>query len=117
MPQIKASQDCLHKNRVSASLAESWLMDTVHELIESKGLLEKCFEHAWENYHSQSKPQQEDLALKIKNPRGEQRGISMSECNFSVKDKCAVHENCASRLEHCVLPVTQQAAGYLPITE
>ena len=61
--QIKASQECAHKNRVSAPLAESWMMDTVQELIESKGVLEHCFEHAWENYHQQSKPQQDALAI------------------------------------------------------
>jgi hypothetical protein len=38
-------------------------METVQELIESKGLLERCFDHAWQNYQQQSKPQQEQLAL------------------------------------------------------
>jgi len=53
----------VHKNRISAPLAESWMMDTVQELIESKGVLERCFEHAWRNYHQQSKPQQDALTI------------------------------------------------------
>jgi site-specific DNA recombinase len=61
--QIRKLQEHPHKNRVSAKIAEGWMMDTVRELIETKGLLEKCFESAWQNYQQQSQPQQDAFAI------------------------------------------------------
>jgi len=41
-----------HKNRISAVLAEKSIMETVRELIEPRGLLESCFESAWERFQN-----------------------------------------------------------------
>jgi hypothetical protein len=39
------------------------MLDTVEELIKTRGLLEQCFENAWQSFHQQTRPQQDALAI------------------------------------------------------
>ena len=62
-PQIRSSQKTPHKNRVSAKIAEGWMLETVQELVESSGLLEQCLESARQNFNRESGPEREALTI------------------------------------------------------
>lgn len=60
-PQVKGNQEVIHKNRISAPTAEKWAWETVQELIQSEGVIERAVEKAKERSIKDFAPERELL--------------------------------------------------------
>jgi site-specific DNA recombinase len=61
--QIKGANTVNHKNRVPARLAEAWALETMQELLQTPGLIERAIGQAQADSEEELQPQQEAMAL------------------------------------------------------
>jgi hypothetical protein len=62
-PQIKASQEEKHNNRVLARIVESWVLDSIHEVLESPGVIQRAIDKSRAEYEQDAEPNREALTL------------------------------------------------------
>ncbi len=61
--QIKGTMEEQHKNRIKADVIESWMLDTVEELLQSERVITKAVERAGEARSLNQRPQRAALEL------------------------------------------------------